>query len=115
MHRRNVVEQVIKNYKNHFIYELSTTDPDLPISEWDRLLYQCKITLNILRNFRVNPALSAYAYLFGPYDFNKSPMAPPGTRVIVHEKHGNRTSWGNHGTPGWYISQSLDQIQVYAV
>ena len=69
------------------------------------------ITLNLLRNSRVNPALSAYAYLFGPYDFNKSPMAPPGTRVIVHDKHGNCTSWGHHGTKGWYIGPSLDDYR----
>ena len=36
-------------------------------------------------------------------------MAPPGTRVIVHDKPGNRISWGHHGTPVWYIGPSLDQ------
>ena len=35
-------------------------------------------------------------------------MAPPGTRVIVHDKPGNITSWRNHGTSGWYIGPSLD-------
>ena len=34
-------------------------------------------------------------------------MAPPGTKVIVHEKPSNRTSWGLHGTNGWYIGPSL--------
>ena len=76
------------------------TDPDSPISECDRLLFKLLITLNLLRKSRVNTALSAYAYLFGPYDFNKSPMTPPGTRVIVHEKPSNRTPWVHHGTPG---------------
>ena len=74
------------------------------------------ITLKLLRNSRVNPALSACAYLFGPYDFNKSPMAPPWTRVIVHKKTGNRTSWVQYGTKGWYIGPSLDHyrcIQCY--
>ena len=85
MHRQNAAERAIITYKNHFIYGFSMTDSDFPISEWDQLLSQCAITLNLLRHYRVNPALSAYAYLFVPYDFNKSPMAPPGTRVIVHE------------------------------
>ena len=39
-------------------------------------------------------------------------MAPPGTRVIVHDKPGNQTSWGNHVTPGWYIGLSLDQYRL---
>ena len=67
------------------------------------------ITLKLLRNSRVNPALSAYAYLFGTYGFNKSPMAQPGTRVIVHKKPGNRTSWYHHGSNCWYIGPSLYQ------
>ena len=103
MHRLNTAERAIRTYKNHLIAGLSTTDPYFSISEWGRLFYQCLITLNPLINSRVNPDLSEYAHLFGPYDFNKSPMAPPGTRVIVHEKPDNRTSWGHHGTWGWYI------------
>ena len=38
-------------------------------------------------------------------------MAPLGTRVIVHDKSGNRTSWGHHGTLGWYIGPSLDHYR----
>ena len=34
-------------------------------------------------------------------------MAPPGTRAIVHKKPVTRTSWGHHGTPGYYIGPSL--------
>ena len=108
IHRQNAEERAIITCKNHFISGLSTTDPDFAISEWDHLLSQCVITLNLLRNSRVNPALSGYPYLLGPYDFNKLHMAPPGTRVKVHDKPGNRTSWGHHGTPGCYIGPSLD-------
>ena len=92
MHRQNAAERAIRTYKKHFISGFSTTDPYFPIIKWDRLLSQCAITLNLLRNSRVNPDLSAYAYLFGPYYFNESPMAPPGTRMIVHDEPGNRTS-----------------------
>ena len=38
-------------------------------------------------------------------------MAPLGTRVIVHEKPENRTSWGHNGTPGWYIHLYLDHYR----
>ena len=103
MHRRNAAERSIITFQNHFISGFSTTDPYLTIRQWDGLISQCLITLNILCNSRVNPALSAYAYLYGSNDFNKYPMAPPGTRVKVHGKHGNCTSWGHHVAPGWYI------------
>ena len=66
------------------------------------------VPLVILSNSRVNPYLSEYAYLLGPYYFNKSPMAPPRTRVVFHNKPGNLISWGHHGTKGWYIGPSLE-------
>ena len=80
--------------KNHFISGFSTNDRDVPIFKWDLLLYQYVITLNLICNSRVKPDLSVYAYLLGPFDFNKSPMASPITRVIVHDKPGNRIAWG---------------------
>ena len=63
----------------------------------------------LLFNSRVDPDLSAYTYLFGPYDFNKFTMANPGTRVIVHNKPGKRTSWDHNDTPSCYIGSSFDQ------
>ena len=59
----------------------------------------------------VNPYLSEYAYLFGTYDFNKSPMAPLGNVMIVHAKPGNCTSWVHHFTKVWYIGPSLDHYR----
>ena len=38
-------------------------------------------------------------------------MVTPVTCVIVHNKPGNITSWGHHGTPGWYIGPSLDHYK----
>ena len=87
---------------------LATADPQFPVSEWDRLLPQSEFTLNLLRPSRVIPRLSAYAYLFGTFDFNKTPLAPAGTRVILHEKPKQRNSWDYHGVEGWYIGPSLD-------
>ena len=70
------------------------------MSEWDRLLPQAEITLNLLQTSRVNPALSSYAYVFGNYDFNKTPLAPPGTKVLIHKKSNMRGLWDYHGVEG---------------
>ena len=69
------------------------------------------ITLKLLLNSRFNPDLSAYTYLFLPYGFNKSPMAPPGTCVIVHDKRSNRISWGHYVAKCWCISPSLNHYK----
>lgn len=110
-HRRNAAERAIRTYKNHFLAGLASVHPDYPISQWDRLIFQSTLTLNHLRNSRVNPKLSAYAYLFGVFDFNKTPLAPPGTKVLMHDKANNRASWAYHGTDGWYVGPSMEHYR----
>ena len=96
-----------KPFKAHFTAGLALVDPDFPVSEWDRLLEQAFLTLNLLRASRVNPSLSSYAYLNGNFNFTSTPLAPPGTKVVVHSKINNRPSWGSRGREGWYIGPSL--------
>ena len=82
-HRVNAAEKSIQTFKNHFIAGLCTTDPDFPIQLWDALLEQAQDTLNMLRTSRINPKLSAYATLEGQFNFNQTPLAPPGTRALA--------------------------------
>ena len=111
VHRRNAAERAIRTFKNHFLSVLATADPEYPVAEWDRLLPQAELTLNLLRPSRINPRLSSYHYLFGLFDFNKTPLAPAGTKVLVHEKSRQRASWANHGVEGWYIGPSMDHYR----
>ena len=99
-HRRNLAERAIQTFKNHFVAGLASVDPDFPLGEWDRLLKQAEITINMLRGARVNPKLSAYAYLFGQLNYNATPMAPPRTRVVAHANPSTRSSWDPHGQDG---------------
>jgi hypothetical protein len=110
IHRRNAAERAIHTFKNHFIAGLCRVDKDFPIHLWDRLLPQALLTLNLLRGSRLNPKLSALAQLFGVFDFNCTPIAPPAIRIIVHEKPDKRDSWSPHGINGWYIGPALDLI-----
>ena len=49
IHRRNAAERAIRTFKNHFLACLATCDPAFPVAEWDRLLFQAELTLNLLR------------------------------------------------------------------
>ena len=51
----------------------------------------------------MNPKLSVHAQVHGPFDFNATPLAPPGTNIIIHEKPSVRESWSLMGIDGWYI------------
>jgi hypothetical protein len=75
--RRNSAERAIRSFKDHLIAGLCSTDKSFPMHLWD-------ITLNMLRTSRINPKLSAATHIFGQYDFNRAPLAPPVTRIIAH-------------------------------
>ena len=59
IHRRKAAERTLQTFKSYFIAILCGTDPKCPLNIWDKLLPQAQITLNLLRNSRVNPLLSA--------------------------------------------------------
>lgn len=115
MHRRNAAERAIRTFKNHFIAGLATCDPEFPLRAWDLLLPQAQLTLNLLRTSRINPALSAHQILFGNYNFNATPIAPPGTKVLVHEKPDQRASFAPHGITGWYVGPAPEHYRCYKV
>jgi hypothetical protein len=86
---------------------------DFPIRLWDRLLRQAEITLNLMQTSRVNPNVSAQEAINGPFDFNKTLLAPPGCKVLIHEKPSQQTSWGPHGVVGWYLGPASEHYRCY--
>mmetsp|Transcript_20180 Transcript_20180/g.41904 ORF Transcript_20180/g.41904 Transcript_20180/m.41904 type:complete len:183 (-) Transcript_20180:163-711(-) len=82
-HRHNLAEWAISTSKSHFISILNGTDERFPPHLWCRLIPQAVTTLNMLRPSRLNPKLSTYNQFFGNFDFNKTPLAPLGTKVIA--------------------------------
>ena len=113
VHRRNAAERAIRTFKNNFLSCLATCNKNFPIKEWDRLLPQSVMTLNMLRNTRINPALSAYTYLFGQHDFSKHPLAPFGSKVMIHNKKNSRGSWEYHADEGCYIRPSMEHYRCF--
>ena len=69
------------------------------------------MTLNMLRASRVNPNISAYAYLFGEFDFNVTPLAPPGTRVVAHIKPVVRETWAPNSKYAWCVGPSMENYR----
>jgi hypothetical protein len=112
-HRANAAERAIQTFKNHFIAGLSTVDKAFPLQLWDDLLQQAQITLNLLRKARINNKLSAYEILEGPFNFNKTPLAPPGTKAIIYNSPDKRSSWGVHGTDAYYVGPALEHYRCY--
>jgi hypothetical protein len=112
-HCVNHTERAIQTFKNWFIGTLGTTDANFPIQLWDKLASQVQDSINLLRQSRVQPNISAYKTLEGPYDWNRYPMAPPGTKAIIYEDAETRTSWALHGLNALLLGPSKDHYRCH--
>ena len=61
-------------------------DPGLPMHLWCRLLGQAEMTLNMMRESRVHPKISAYNEMHGNLSFNNTSLIPIGIKLLVYEK-----------------------------
>jgi hypothetical protein len=85
-HRRNKAERAIQTFKAHFISILAGVDDKFPLSLWCHLLEPMELTLNLLRQSKVAPKISAFAHIHGPHDYMKRPFAPLGCAIQAHVK-----------------------------
>jgi hypothetical protein len=114
-HRRNAAERAIRTFKEHFVAGLSSVDPTFPFYLWDRLLPQAEITLNLLGTSRLHPQLSASAHFHGLVDYNKIYFAPPGCKIIAHEKPEKRCTWAPHGQHGYSLGPAIHHYRCQNV
>ncbi len=91
-HRANAAKRAIATFREHFITALATVDMLCPLQLWDKFLPQVELTLNMLRFSWQNPKKSANQEVYGSFDFNKTPLAPLGTKALVYDNPGSRTS-----------------------
>ena len=115
IHIRNAAKRLIYTFTNHFTAGLASTDKNLLIHFWYRLLPQAVTTLNLLQNSIINPRLLAKSQLNRQFNYDGTPMAPLGTKVIIHEKSKQRVSWIPHGTNGWYVGHAPHHYRFWTV
>ena len=114
-HRRNMAEQAIQMFKNHFVLILSEVDDRFPLSMWCYLVRPAKLTINLLRQSNVVPKILAYAHVHGQHDYMKHPFAPLGCSVMAHIKPKNRQTWDVHGEVGYSIGTAMEHHWCFNV
>jgi hypothetical protein len=71
--------------------------------------------LNLLRTSRLHPQLSAAAHYHGLVDYKKTAFAPPGCKIIAHEKPGKRRTWAHHGQHGYSLGPAMHHYRCQNV
>jgi hypothetical protein len=114
-HRRKAAERAIRTFKEHFVAGLYSVDPSFPMQLWDRLLPQAEITLNLLRTSSLHRQLSAAAHYHGLLDYNRTAFAPPGCKIIEHEKPGKQRTWAPHRQLGYSLGPAMHNYRFQNV
>jgi hypothetical protein len=106
-HRHNKAERTIQTFKAHFISILAGVDDKFPLSLWCHLLEPTELTLNLLRQSKVAPKISAFAHVHGPYTYMKKPFAPLGCAIQAHIKPEDQRTWDTQSDAGFGLGTSM--------
>ena len=112
MHCCNLAERAIQMFKSHFLAILAGVDPSFPMMLWDRLVPQAVLTLNLLRQAKVDPTLLAYEFIHQKIDCNRMPLALLGCAVQIHKSTNRQKMWDAHSLNGWYWEHQPSIIGV---
>ena len=108
IHRQNAAKRAIRTFKAHFISILSEMAEDFPLCHWDQLLPQAELSLNLLRQEKIKPELSAWKYMMGASNYDATPLGPLGCPVMIHKKTSNRKYWDFGSKEGWSVGVSFE-------
>ena len=103
MHYTNPAERGLQTWKSCKKSSLVSLPKGFPITLWCRQCPQVDLAVNIVRKCRQNPLLSAWAAMMGEYHFDATPIVPPGTEMMMHEKPNRRRTWGFNAKKAWYL------------
>ena len=115
-HHTNIAaEQAIWTAKNHLAAGWWLMDPDFPMHLWDCTIPRAELTLNLLHQSHINPKLKAWGQIHGKYDFNRTPIAPPGIHVKAHAWPTQQQTWVPHTFNAWYIGPTMEHYRCFTV
>ena len=66
-----------------------------------------------MRSCRQTPRLSAWAETEGEFHFDETPIAPPGTAMLMYERSENRKSFGHNARKAWYLGPCLNHYRAF--
>ncbi len=114
-HQCNQAERAVQTFKAYFILLLAGIDDKFPLSLWCHLLEPTKLTLNLLRQSKVAPKISAYAHVHGPHDYMKKTFAPLGCAIQAHGKSEDRRTWDTQSYVGFSLGTSMEHHRCFQV
>ena len=83
-HCVNAAEPAVKAAKYHIIAGLATVDITCPLRLWCKFVLQTQEIMNMVRTSRRNSNISTYEDMEGPFDWNRTRIAPLGSKSVIY-------------------------------
>ena len=106
-HRVNATKAAVKAAKCHVVSGLATVNILFPLRLWCKFIPQMEMTMNMLRTSRPDSKISAYKDMEGAFDWNRTPLAPLGSKATVIVEASEQSSWDNHAHNAFYDGPAL--------
>ncbi len=65
----------------------------------------------MLRFSQQNPNKSVNQEVYSSFDFNKTSLAPLGTKTLIYDDLASHASWAPHATDGFYVGPTSNHYQ----
>ena len=104
-HRRNIAKK-IQTWKDHFISVCRGVSAHFPMHLWCKLIQQSEKQLPLIRQRNINPKISAFAYLYGPHDYNAQPFVSIGMESMIHDKPSRIKTFAQQCSKGFVLGSS---------
>jgi len=114
-HRHNIAEKAIQTWKDHFVGVLSGTSDTFPLHLWCQALPQMERQLLLLRQYNTNPKISAYAYVYGQYNYDAKPFVPIGMEILVHKKPHRLKCFAEHCKKDFVLGTSFEHYRAWTM
>ena len=62
---------------------------------------------------KIYPQISVHDSLEDTFDFNKTPPAPAGCKIVAHEKSTKQKTYDPPRILGWYVGPALEHYRCY--
>ena len=108
-HCRNISEKFIQTWKYHFIGVMSGTVTTFPMHILCQAIPQAERQLLLIQKSNVNPAISAYAYVYGTHEYNAEPFVPIGMETLFHNKPRRRKIFSDNFSKGHVLGTSFER------
>ena len=69
----------------------------------------------MLQSTNFHPSISVYIALHDEFNYDSTPILPPGLKLIIHEKPSHRRLWDPRGVDGWYLRPAKNHYRCHCV